>query len=420
MPPSSTFSAEADPILLRDVEDPQTLGERLRAITLREDCTRSLREKIAKHPNCPPDLLQQYFTSFPMQAMQNPALPLLLIENPAFFLSLQPSAVIPSLEEADTPAWLIETLRRHPRPEVAELAEWHVAIKGDISSDWEYCLNAWFFACATKSPAVRDHMAELLNLRLIPEKLQSEFSHRLLLYTDEPSIEIADASDKEEKEEIKPEETKEEKEARNPGTPRKRLLELAQSNNPRWHRALSGNPNVPGEVLAAIVIASETPGEWESTLIGVALHPQTTVETQNALLKKTLPVVRALARRNTDITESVRIGIVNRLRQSRTELTGLYLFSLARVADEAQIMQTYRLNPHWHERLGLALNPELPDGQLKELARDPNALVRTVAKARQDDPRVPTWFWGNIKLAEPPEQNSERDENDENGENSFK
>jgi hypothetical protein len=394
MPSSSTFSAEADPILLRDVENPQTLGERLRAITLREDCTRSIREKIAKHPNCPPDLLQQYFPSFPMQAMQNPALPLLLIENPEFFLALPPKTVIPILEEAETPAWFVEALRRHPRPEVAELADWHVTVADNISSDWAYRLNDWFFACATKSPAVRDYMTELLNLKLIPEKLQSEFSHRLLLFTEEPNI---DVSEREQDKEPKPEETKEEKDARNPGTPRKRLLELAQGSNPRWHRALSENPNVSGEVLAAIVTAVATPSEWEATLVSVALHPQTSIETQTALLKKPLPIVRALARRNAEITEPVRLGIVHRLRQSRAELTGLYLFSLARVADESQIAQSYRLNPHWQERLGLALNPELSTPALNELTRDANALVRTVARARQDDPRVPTWFWGNIK-----------------------
>jgi hypothetical protein len=401
MPSSSPFSAEADPILLRDVENPEISGDRLRAISLREDCTRFIREKIAKHPNCPPDLLQQYFPSFPMQAMQNPALPLLLIENPEFFLSLPSSTVVPILEEAETPTWFVEALRRHPRSEVAELAEWHVAVAGDISSDWEYRLNDWFFACVAKSPNVRDHMTELLNLKLIPEKLQSEFSHRLLLFTEEPNIETSDASEAgDDIEEAKPEETKEEKEARNPSTPRKRLLELAQGNNPRWHRALSENPNAPGEVLAAIVSMSGTPLEWHETLIRVALHPQTSPEMQMALLKKSLPIVRALARRNAEITDSVRLGTVNRLRQSRTELTGLYLFALARVADESQITQAYRLNLNWQERLGLALNPDLSAPALNELTRDANALVRTVARARQDDPRVPTWFWGNIKAQE--------------------
>jgi hypothetical protein len=403
MPSSSPFSAEADPILLRDVENPEISGDRLRAISLREDCTRFIREKIAKHPNCPPDLLQQYFPSFPMQAMQNPALPLLLIENPEFFLSLPSGTVVPILEEAETPTWFVEALRRHPRSEVTELAEWHVAVAGDISSDWEYRLNDWFFASIIKSPLGRDHMTELLNLKLVPEKLQSEFSHRLLLFTEEPAAPLAEANT--EIVEPKQEDSKEEKEARNPSTSRKRLLELAQSGNPRWHRALAQNPNAPGEVLATIVASmsgTEQRAEQSDILRCVALHPQTSTDTLMtlALLDPLSHVVRTLALRNAELSEPVRLVVIASLRKSRATLAGLWQFSLARVADEAQIAQAYRLNPNWQERLGLALNSELSAPAINELTRDANALVRTVARARQDDPRVPTWFWGNIKAQE--------------------
>ena len=399
-----TSTNDSDTLLLREVNSNQTSGERLHEIALSKDCTRIMRERIVQHPNCPPDLLREYFASFPRQALLNPVLPLLLIENAQFFASLDHATALPILEEAETPGWLVEALRGHRHPEVADLAYWHKSVHPDISRDWQYKLNSWFFETAYKSSSPEAEMAELLRLRLIPEKLQSEFSRRLLLYPEE-GPKFAPQKQKEEKEESKREtsvfieptrpEDKEEKEARSPLTSRKRLLEIAQSNNARWNRALVENPNAPAELLA--IIATSTGNAVMRPLMQIALHSQTSVETQMELIKSSdLSVVRALARRNSDLADSVRLGIIARLRQSRTELgIGLYGFSLARVADAREIAASYRF-ASWQERLGLVLNLQLLDTQLLEFSTDANALVRTVARARRDDPRVPTWFWGNI------------------------
>jgi hypothetical protein len=407
---NTSVPLETDSVLLRDAEDPLTLGERLRDIAAHTDCTPALRAKIAQHPNCPPDLLQQYFPSFSWQVISNPALPLLLLENPQFFRTLPPASVKPILEEADTPPWLVEALRAHTHAEIAELAQWHVAINADISQDWQYKLNDWFFACAYKSARPEVEMEELLQLKLIPEKLQSEFSRRLVLYPEESPN--AKESKEEQKEDLdvsdlvpRPEEKLEklekleEKEARNPATPRKRLLEIAQSNNLRWNRALVGNTNAPAEVLAFVASTSLAARDREEILIQVALHPQTSVETQMTLLKAPLSVLRALAGRNSELSESVRLGVITALRQKehRAKLgTGLYAFLLARLIEAKEISVAYP-SPHWQERLGFALNPQLSDTQLLGLTTDANALVRAVARARRDDARVPTWFWGNIK-----------------------
>lgn len=105
-----------------EARDPATPSQRLRDLASL-GCAR----EVAANPNTPAALLLKlagrHFEAF----AANPVLPLLLLEDPGFCLKIPASTLKRLLRRLDLPPSFLETLARHPRREIRESAQWHVA-----------------------------------------------------------------------------------------------------------------------------------------------------------------------------------------------------------------------------------------------------------------------------------------------------
>ncbi|KAF3887348.1 MULTISPECIES: variant leucine-rich repeat-containing protein [Nostocales] len=72
-----------------EASDQNTPAERLRELAAKGNTT--IRSAVAQNPNTPPDLLLQLFYFLPVEVLNNPAIPLLLLENPNFLTELYQS-----------------------------------------------------------------------------------------------------------------------------------------------------------------------------------------------------------------------------------------------------------------------------------------------------------------------------------------
>lgn len=73
---TKTYLSEA----LNENTAPERLGE-----LVEKDASRAIHEAIAQNPNTPTYLLLKLFKNFPLEVINNPVIPLLLLENPNFY-----------------------------------------------------------------------------------------------------------------------------------------------------------------------------------------------------------------------------------------------------------------------------------------------------------------------------------------------
>jgi hypothetical protein len=317
------FQDTTDDSLLQEVNDPHTPAERL--------------EAIIQHPNCPPNLFQRHFGRFRLYAMRNPAFPFYLLENPGFLETLDRSQLAEALAETQTPKWFVQALCAHSAPEIAEQAQGHVMVVGDLSMTWVQQTDQWLLGQANDVHEVREWLA----LGIAPERLRPELSRRLSLLPERPNV-------------------------------------SAQKRYP----ATLDDPRCPVKTLQVAARSAET-----DTLIQVALHPNTPDTLLAAL--RALPALRATLRRVPAPTPA-RIAAIRLMLQQpthRIELSPAYRFLLARHTTQAPG------KPEWYEQLGLSLNPHLPPSIWERYRTNANALVRAAAHARQTDEENTLWHW---------------------------
>lgn len=130
---------------------------RLRALA-KSGCAR----EVAANPNTPSDLLlklaARHFDAF----LTNPVLPLLLLEDPGFCLKIPASALRRLLRREQMPPTFLQTLARHPDPEVRGAARLHVAAPAVASpaAELDAALHGLPSRCGT--------LPTLLRLDLMP------------------------------------------------------------------------------------------------------------------------------------------------------------------------------------------------------------------------------------------------------------
>lgn len=133
---------------------------------LRELARRGLGRVVAQNPNTPPDLLLKlaahYFESF----AQNPALPLLLLEDPGFCMQMSVATLRRLLRRTDLPEMFLQTLKRHPDREVRDAARLYVSIAPS-----EIDVAEEISATARSLRPSRGTLPELLDLDLLPSWL---------------------------------------------------------------------------------------------------------------------------------------------------------------------------------------------------------------------------------------------------------
>ena len=124
--------------LLQEAEDPRTLPGRLEEIVglSRGKEVAEVREVVAAHPNVPPDLLRRIATWHPEAVLRNPALPLVLLEDPGWAGDIERRAALRLSSFEDVPVLLLSALAAQPG-QVGQAARLHVGLAGECGADWE-------------------------------------------------------------------------------------------------------------------------------------------------------------------------------------------------------------------------------------------------------------------------------------------
>ena len=119
---------------MQEAEDPRTLPGRLREIA--DWGARDLPLAVAAHPNAPPDLLRRLVVWHPEAVLRNPALPLVLLEDPDWANGISPRLALRLLCSEDAPTILVSALAAWPG-QVGQAARLHVGLAGECGADWE-------------------------------------------------------------------------------------------------------------------------------------------------------------------------------------------------------------------------------------------------------------------------------------------
>jgi hypothetical protein len=112
----------------------------------------ALRQAIARHPNAAPHRLQTLAANYPHEVAQNPALPLILLEQPDFFGAVSQDTLKRLLLSTTTPLILLQGICTHPNPALSEAAQRHVAIAGEANPDWFSEAKVFFRGMPQKDP----------------------------------------------------------------------------------------------------------------------------------------------------------------------------------------------------------------------------------------------------------------------------
>jgi hypothetical protein len=131
---------------LEEALDENTPTERLREISRKGN--KAIRNAIARNPNTPPDILVEYFYEFPAHVLHNPALELILLENPDFFNELVSNN--PFVFNDELPLFFVEWASRHPKE----------SIRDSVASSTQTPSHLLAYLAADNNDDVRQKVAE--------------------------------------------------------------------------------------------------------------------------------------------------------------------------------------------------------------------------------------------------------------------
>jgi hypothetical protein len=92
--------------------------------------------KIARHPNTPPSILEDLLGYFPDDVLSNPALPLLIIENPFFFHHQTTFDLLKILADPNLPKYVLYSLKSISKKPIQAAIHHHVGF-GEAEENWE-------------------------------------------------------------------------------------------------------------------------------------------------------------------------------------------------------------------------------------------------------------------------------------------
>jgi hypothetical protein len=95
-------------------------------------------QRIALNPNIYPDLIKDIFIHAKEEILQNPSLPLLLIENPNLFDDLNHNYLSRIMHMENIPYCVLSALNSHPSTDIAHAAHCHVGYAGEVQNNEDY------------------------------------------------------------------------------------------------------------------------------------------------------------------------------------------------------------------------------------------------------------------------------------------
>lgn len=156
---------EPERTLLQEAEDPRTPPRRLHEVVnlSRGD---EVRLAVAVHPNAPPALLGMLARWHPEAVLRNPALPLVLLEDPGWADKLLPETALTMLRAEGAPLFLLSAFAGRPGP-VGQAARLHIGLAGECGEDWEGEAREALWEAAGLPEKEGPFPARLLSLDLI-------------------------------------------------------------------------------------------------------------------------------------------------------------------------------------------------------------------------------------------------------------
>ncbi len=138
----------------------------------------AIKRAVAANPNTPPGVLLHLASRYWAAFLENPVLPLLLLEDPGLPLRLPLTMLRALVRRPKVPALLLQTLARHADREVREGAKYHVSFPAELAATapdspaapaaaWQTTLRATL----TQLPAPPGTLAELLSTNSVPDWL---------------------------------------------------------------------------------------------------------------------------------------------------------------------------------------------------------------------------------------------------------
>ena len=172
---SSAVSANTGPLAARLLlaQDPTTPPAQLQELGAGAN-SRAIKEAVARNPNSPPALLLALAGRYWQPFLENPVLPLLLLEDPGLPHRLPLRVLRALVRREGVPPLILQTLARHADREVREGAKFHVNFPemaptppADADAGWQASLRTTL----AQLPAPAGTLAELLSTGCVPDWL---------------------------------------------------------------------------------------------------------------------------------------------------------------------------------------------------------------------------------------------------------
>lgn len=312
-----------------------------------------IQHAIAKNPNLTQTLAKQCFGQLSPSLAENPALPLLFLQNPQLAEDAAEETLLRMTRRLDSPASLLEVLTHHSIRQVREAARLHLALYGEATEE-----NVRT-ELANLPIGGKEKLMTLHAWGLVPGWLATR--HKL-----KPAI---------------PPTLPEPIEGCVNDAP---LTEAEVAELEQWLLAARpwkpGPLSAPAERLRTLAQRTDVKAGVLRALRGEKwLHKE--LESNPASPLDLLLELRAsaivLAR--TDASHALKTAVTARV-VDRTSSGGLVVvLALAHLHDD-ELLHESALSTRWIRRLGASLNPRLTEKDRKRLVEDATAIVRAVAR----------------------------------------
>lgn len=223
--------------------------------TLRQHRDPLTRRLVAKNPNTPPEILLELAHYYAESLLENPALPLLLLEHPGFLLNMRRDIIQLIAMSPCSPEFPIHLFTQHPDKVIRAAAALNPSLSEaeltSLAADSAFSVRA----SVAQNPSLPSHLLERLGQ-------DRDYDVRA-------------------------------KAAAHPDAPVALLRTLATDESQYVKASVAQNPSTPPEVLASLAKSV-----FEAVRVAVARNESTTLETLEALLQDKDRVVKIEAKRS--------------------------------------------------------------------------------------------------------------------------
>jgi hypothetical protein len=366
-----------------ELENPTSSTVRLEQIYQLHPTPATLK-RLLKHPGCPPRLIAEYLTGHLPEICENPALPLLFLENPAFLYDATVEQKRSSnakqtyimlikriLRRADIPAVIAQSLAFHPNKIVSQNAKMHVQT-GKIVTPENFLSACEYLDLLTAPEYIKGFLCEN---NFVPKWL-------LPLCTASPKG-LARYRAK----------------YRDTHVPMqsRAMLHDIQTLRTKVKQCLGGSPP-EHDVTISFVHHPEFNDSDYAMLYPIAFYHDFLIQCPHLKKSDVLELWNQNKKRhdsifyiNAIISNHYSLFIETEIRDILYEwhlyLTGSFIeFCCLVKSEESELLQTKSESHHWDARLAGALNSNTPKEIVSILANDGNVYVRCAAQCRCDHP----------------------------------